>query len=50
MESILYHVSPTDAPTFIFISALLLIVAALACYFPARRASNTDPTQALRCE
>jgi putative ABC transport system permease protein len=50
MESILDHVSPTDAPTFTFISALLLVVAALACYFPARRASNTDPTQALRCE
>jgi putative ABC transport system permease protein len=50
MESILYHVSPTDAPTFAFISLLLLVVAALACYFPARRASNADPTQALRCE
>jgi putative ABC transport system permease protein len=50
MESILYHVSPTDVPTFTFISALLLVVAVLACYFPARRASNTDPTQALRSE
>ncbi|HYL38687.1 MAG TPA: ABC transporter permease [Bryobacteraceae bacterium] len=50
MASILYQVSPTDAATFLLISALLLAVAGLASYLPARRASNLDPTRALRYE
>ncbi|HYL77191.1 MAG TPA: ABC transporter permease [Bryobacteraceae bacterium] len=50
MSSILYQVSPNDVPTFTGISALLLVVAVLACYLPARRASSIEPTRALRCE
>jgi len=50
MKSILYQVSPTDAATFISISVLLLAVALLACYLPARRASTVDPNRALRYE
>ena len=50
MASILYQVSPTDTATFLLISALLLLVAGLASYLPARRASNLDPTRALRYE
>ncbi|MBZ5608811.1 MAG: ABC transporter permease [Acidobacteriia bacterium] len=50
MTSILYQVSPNDAATFTLISGLLLAVAALACYLPARRASNVDPNRALRYE
>lgn len=50
MSSILYQVSPTDAPTFTLISLLMLGVAALACYLPARRASRIEPTRALRYE
>lgn len=50
MTSILYDVSPTDAATFIAISILLLAVALLACYLPARRASGVDPNEALRYE
>ena len=50
MTSILYQVSPTDIPTFIGISVLLLSVAVLACYLPARRASGIEPTRVLRYE
>jgi len=50
MKSILYQVSPTDAETFVSISVLLLAVALLACYLPARRASAVDPNLALRNE
>jgi putative ABC transport system permease protein len=50
MASILYQVSPTDGATFLLISALLLVVAGLASYLPARRASSLDPTRALRYE
>jgi putative ABC transport system permease protein len=50
MTSLLYQVSPTDVPTFAAISVLLLVVAAMACYLPARRASSIEPTRALRYE
>jgi len=50
MSSVLYQVSPTDVPTFTVISLLLLLVATLACYLPARRASIIEPTRALRYE
>jgi putative ABC transport system permease protein len=50
MSSILYEVSPTDASTFTGFSLLLLAVAGLACYVPARRASGIEPTRALRYE
>jgi len=50
MKSILYQVSPTDAETFLSISVLLLAVALIACYLPARRAAAVDPNRALRNE
>ncbi len=48
--SLLFEVWPLDP--FIFMSAplLLALLAALACYLPARRGSRTDPMAALRCE
>ena len=43
LTSYLYEVTPTDPTTFIVISALLVGVAAVACYVPARRALGVDP-------
>jgi len=50
MEFMLYHVSPTDFPTFASTSCLLAVASVFACYIPARRASRTDPSRALRYE
>ena len=49
-RSLLYRVDPTDLFTFFGVSLLLLIVAVLASYLPARRAVRVDPIVALRYE
>lgn len=50
MKTLLYGVEPTDLRTFGGIAILLLVIAALACWLPARRATKVDPLEALRSD
>jgi ABC-type antimicrobial peptide transport system permease subunit len=48
--AMLFGVGPLDFPTWIAVSASMLVVACIASYLPARRACRIDPTVALRAD
>jgi predicted permease len=48
LATLLFEVKPTDPLTFAAVVALLVVVAALACYIPARRATKMNPVEVLR--
>jgi ABC-type lipoprotein release transport system permease subunit len=50
VESMLFEVAPSDPASYVASIAMLLAVAALACYVPARRAMRVDPLVALQTE
>jgi putative ABC transport system permease protein len=50
MTALLFAVKPADGPTIVAASFLLIVVATVACYIPARRAMRVDPMVALKYE
>jgi putative ABC transport system permease protein len=50
ITALLFETSAADPPTFSVVPLLLMAVALVACYLPARRATRVDPIQALRYE
>jgi ABC-type antimicrobial peptide transport system permease subunit len=50
MTSLLYEVRPFDLPTYVAVAIALTLVAAVASYLPARRASRVHPAEAIAAE
>jgi len=48
IQKMLFEITPLDATSYFVTSMLLLVIAAIACYIPARRAMHVDPIVALR--
>ncbi|HEV8199718.1 MAG TPA: ABC transporter permease [Candidatus Polarisedimenticolia bacterium] len=50
LSGMLYGIGPSDPATYLSVTALILMVALVACFIPARRATRVQPTEALRYE
>jgi ABC-type antimicrobial peptide transport system permease subunit len=50
LRSLIYDVSPADPLTFTAVGLMVIVIALLACYLPARRATRANPMVALRAE
>jgi putative ABC transport system permease protein len=50
LRTLLFEVTPTDTPTYVAVSAVLLAAALIGCWLPARRAAKIDPQMALRSD
>jgi predicted permease len=50
LRSMMYDVSPADPLTFVSVVFMVIVIALLACYLPARRAARANPMTALRAE
>jgi predicted permease len=50
LKTLLFEVTPTDTPTYIAVSVVLLTAALIGCWIPARRAARIDPQMALRSD
>ena len=50
LSQLLYGVTPYDPSTYLLVASGLLILAAFACYVPARRAAQVQPLELLRAE
>jgi putative ABC transport system permease protein len=50
LSAFLYGVRPHDALTFVVVPMVIVAIAGIACFVPARRATKVDPLVALRCE
>ncbi|HYV18802.1 MAG TPA: ABC transporter permease [Verrucomicrobiae bacterium] len=50
LAGMLYGIGPSDPATYLSVTALILMVALVACFIPARRATRVQPTEALRYE